>query len=475
MSVLDNTGDSILQRRFTLGDLVDRQILPEVCNGYTELFQVGFKLLDQDGQVLVDTRGANEEFCSYLFTFPQGKQLCTRQVSLLRQAQAAENAVNSECFCGLRYLILPVKHEGNILGKLIFGPYQPAESNPPALDYLGEKFRPDVAGRLRSAVRRINEEVAGKVAWHILRVLEAMLYISYKHVLTSRVHLESINASYNELQQKNRTLQESFERLKELDRLKSNFLATISHELRTPLTSIIGYSEMLLEGLAGQLSPEQHEYVSTVMEKGEQLLGIINSILDFSKLEAGRVQLKPQQINVKDLIRGALTTMMPIARKAQVNISLAMAENLPPLVADAEKFSQILLNLLSNAVKFNRPGGRVEVIVDTFNRQRDPKQDADIPAALRPVHDEYLRLQVRDTGIGIAANQLERIFDSFYQVDGSSTREFGGTGLGLTIVRGLVEAHGGTIEVASQPGQGSTFTVLLPLEPRALAGGSDGT
>jgi two-component system sensor histidine kinase BarA len=274
-----------------------------------------------------------------------------------------------------------------------------------------------------------------------------------------------VTASYTELQQKNKELRESFERLKELDRLKSNFLATVSHELRTPLTSVIGYSEMLLEGLAGPLSDEQREYVGTIMEKGEQLLGLISGILDFSKIETGTLRLNPTPTNVVEVTHSAVTTVMPLARKLGITIEFFAEQNTPTIRADADKVRQVLVNILGNAVKFNRKQGKVSVKVGPVSR---PSQSArvgeDLPVALVPVTEEFVSVAVADTGVGIPSDKLDRIFDSFYQVDGSSTREYGGTGLGLAITRNLVEAHGGIIEVESEQGKGSTFTVLLPIE-----------
>jgi signal transduction histidine kinase len=269
--------------------------------------------------------------------------------------------------------------------------------------------------------------------------------------LTARLHIEAVQESYRELQEKNRQVELSYGKLKELDRLKSNFIATMSHELRTPLTSVIGYSEMMLEGLGGALTGEQREYVGIIMEKGENLLQLITSILDITKIEAGRVRLVLSDVELEPLVRDALSTVAPQARKKNLTVTFcdAMA-TLPKVHCDREKVRQCLINLLANAVKFTPAGGTITVGGSDLG-------------------DDRVALSVTDTGIGIAADHLPRVWDVFYQVDGSSTREYGGAGLGLAIVKSFVEAHGGEVQVASTPEHGSTFTLVFPRRATAAA------
>ena len=195
------------------------------------------------------------------------------------------------------------------------------------------------------------------------------------------------------------------------------------------------------------------------------MLGLISGILDFSKIETGTLRLNPAPANLVEVTRSAVTTVMPLARKLDINIDFFADQKTPTIHADADKIRQVLVNLLGNAVKFNRKEGKVSVRVEPISR---PSQSArvgeDLPVALVPATEEFVSIAVADTGVGIPGDKLDRIFDSFYQVDGSSTREYGGTGLGLAITRNLVEAHGGIIEVVSEQGKGSTFTVLLPVE-----------
>ncbi|HUH01833.1 MAG TPA: HAMP domain-containing sensor histidine kinase, partial [Kofleriaceae bacterium] len=256
--------------------------------------------------------------------------------------------------------------------------------------------------------------------------------------------------------------------LQEADRLKSNFLATVSHELRTPLTSVIGYSEMLLEGLAGTLNAEQGDYVQTVLSKADQLLQLITGILDASLLENGQLDLARRIIVVRELLDAVAATYAPQAQQRNVEIALEVPA-VPPLYGDERKIRQVLGNLLANAIKFTDGGGRVRVSVAVG--PLSPRNDAGrfgSPAARASSQTWGVRISVADDGIGIPPEKLRHIFEPFFQVDSSSTREYGGTGLGLTLAKRYVEAHGGEIWVDSRLGHGSTFTVSFPAAPDEL-------
>jgi two-component system, NarL family, sensor histidine kinase BarA len=227
----------------------------------------------------------------------------------------------------------------------------------------------------------------------------------------------------------------------------------MSHELRTPLTSIIGYSEMLSEGLAGPLNPEQGEYVRTIVDKGETLLKLISSILDISQIEAGKVRLAFEPVDVGELLQNALTSVAPQAQKKGVGLRVRRPEGPQARVgADRDKLRQVVVNLLANAVKFTPAGGTVSVQLS----EQGPQPE---------LGREGYRILVEDSGVGIPSDQFDRIFQSFYQVDNSSTREFGGAGLGLAIVKSFVEGHGGVVRVASELGHGARFTAVLPVRP----------
>ena len=232
----------------------------------------------------------------------------------------------------------------------------------------------------------------------------------------------------------------------------------MSHELRTPLTSIIGYSEMLESGIAGDLQSEQLEFVETIRTKGEQLLALITSLLDLSKLEQGVLRLDAIPLNVAAIVEDIAKTFHPHAVKKGITIDSHVGEGLPQVIGDAMRMKQILSNLAENAIKFTPAGGTV-----TFAAEAREMEDEDgLGAALMAEPRRGVAFLVRDSGQGMPKAELPRIFDAFYQVDGGSTREHGGTGLGLSIVKRLVDAHHGTITVDSEPGEGTEFVVLIP-------------
>jgi signal transduction histidine kinase len=325
-----------------------------------------------------------------------------------------------------RWVVLRMLHEGDGIGLLVVGP----------------------------CACTLPEEQARRLGAHLGRVAEAFLLEGVKRAMSARMHMATVEEANRELTEKNRRLAQAVERLQEADRVKSNFLATVSHELRTPLTSVIGYSEMLLEGIAGELNEEQREYVRTVMEKGDQLLVLITGILDISRMEAGEMKFDKEPFDLDEVVSVALSTIAPHARRKKLALACDLPTDLPPVLGDRDKIRQVLLNLLGNAVKFTPEGGKVAI------------QAEEAPLAPNPADGTHgVRVAVRDSGIGVAPEHHARVFDPFFQVDNSSTREYGGTGLGLSIVKRFIEAHGGHVWVDSQEGEGATFYFTLPLAP----------
>ncbi len=249
---------------------------------------------------------------------------------------------------------------------------------------------------------------------------------------------------YEETQQRAKALAEANLRLQELDRLKTQFLANMSHELRTPLNSIIGFSEILMDGLMGQMTPEQVECVRDIHDSGEHLLTLINDILDLSKIEAGRMELEPTTFDVAELLEEVQATVTPLIESKSQVLTLEYSDDLPLLTADRFRVKQVLLNLLSNAHKFTPAEGHITLTC----RLADPNT---------------MLFSVADTGIGIKPEDQEIIFEEFRQVIDSSNQEMTGTGLGLAISKRLVAMHGGRIWVESEYGHGATFSFLLPL------------
>ena len=255
--------------------------------------------------------------------------------------------------------------------------------------------------------------------------------------------LRSVQDKYNrELAAANQELALQNEEIERANRLKSEFLASMSHELRTPLHTIIGFAELLGEELKGPLNDNQRRFVGHIHKDSMHLLALINEILDLSKIEAGRLELKRQTFDVRAAIEEAVTTVRPQIDAKQIHLELSL--NLKVSIhADPLRFKQILLNLLSNAVKFT-PQDRYIGVTAALN-------------------DGFVEISVQDTGIGIAAEEHEAIFDKFRQVSATTRGVREGTGLGLAITKELVEQHGGAITLQSEPGKGSRFTFTVPI------------
>jgi len=238
-------------------------------------------------------------------------------------------------------------------------------------------------------------------------------------------------------------LQQALQKLAELNRLKANFVANISHELRTPLSQIIGYMDLVTDGSLGDLNPDQGKALGSAGVAIKQLGRLIEDLIRVASGARGELVLNLTPVSLAAVAKRALNLSTSKAAKDNVRISLEIPAGLSPAQADEEKISWVLFQLLDNAIKFTPTGGEVKVSVE-------PRADR-------------LRVSVRDTGIGIPPERLSEIFIPFHQLDGSSTRYYGGTGLGLALVKSIVEAHHTQIEVESQPGQGSTFSFELPV------------
>lgn len=253
---------------------------------------------------------------------------------------------------------------------------------------------------------------------------------------------EELMASKEELGRKNEDLTNANLRLRELDRLKSVFLSNMSHELRTPLTAIVGFSELLIDKVMGEMSQEQVDAMENILTSAQHLLNLINDILDISKIEAGKMELQPEAFQPEAVIYLVRRTVSPLVERKKLTLNIKTAEGIPDIYADPGKIKQILLNLVGNAIKFTPEGGAITIGAE--------------------FKDNCLVLSVADTGIGIKPEDREKIFLEFQQLDDTASRGSGGTGLGLTLTKRLTELHGGRIELESEAGKGSKFTVYIP-------------
>jgi len=257
---------------------------------------------------------------------------------------------------------------------------------------------------------------------------------------------ERFNVMADSIQESHVTLESRVaEKTRDLElanRHKSEFLANMSHELRTPLNAIIGFSEVLAEQMFGKLNAKQMEYATDIHGSGQHLLSLINDILDLSKIEAGRLDLESSEFDVRAAIANASTLVRERVQRQGLTLKVDVGPDVTTWRADARRFKQVLVNLLSNAVKFTPMGGQVTVCAS--------------------IHDDRLRVGVSDTGVGIAESDMPLLFEPFRQVGPSDRGKAEGTGLGLSLVRSLIELHRGTLTVHSQVGEGSTFTFELP-------------
>jgi signal transduction histidine kinase len=293
---------------------------------------------------------------------------------------------------------------------------------------LGYAISWSVIGPLRAIDARFDELAAGDFAKRI--------------DVANRDELGEVASNLNRTSAE---LGQLYRQIEAANQHKSEFLANMSHELRTPLNAIIGFSEVLLERLFGDLNEKQDEYLKDIHSSGKHLLSLINEILDLSKIEAGRMELEPSHFSLDGSIGDALTLIRERAQKHGITLGQDVDPGLGEITADERKFKQILLNLLSNAVKFTPDGGRIDVLA------RREESNA--------------LISVRDTGIGIAPSDQAAVFEEFRQVGTDFTRKSEGTGLGLTLTKKFVELHGGRIRLESEPGKGSTFTFTIPIRP----------
>ncbi len=413
---------SAIDAPVTLGDLLGLEELRDIVALYRELHGMDVSIADRSGAVVAST---------------------VRDPAAVHAALALDRGEPAELACSApdaRLALHPMCYEGRHLATVLVGPY------------TGGAQGVDGSEGAHAS------QGAGAVSRHVASMLEIIAYHAHARVMTSTLHSEAMEENFQELAAKNERLQQAVDHMQEVDRLKSSFLATVSHELRTPLTSVIGYAEMLYEGLAGPLNNEQREYMQTILNKADQLLQLITALLEASILESGPVPMQREPLFMSQIIDRVVSGLGPQARTRRIEVR-ALDPELPRALGDARKIRQVLRNLIANAVKFTSESGHIEIDVQVGPLSRHAGPDA----------ERGLRVVVADSGIGIPLENQELIFEPFFQVDSSSTRRYGGTGLGLTLAKSYIEANGGYIWVESTPGQGSSFTFSIPTIPEELA------
>jgi two-component system sensor histidine kinase BarA len=450
--------ESVLQKQLVLGELLDLPSFTNVCKTFVDLYKIGLKVFDARGTKLVDMKIASGDFCAYMFTGPNGKRLCTETVTHIKVRPldapqlGKDNIAMRNCFSGLRYLMMPILYEGDMLGRIIFGPFMPDDVGDLGADLksLEGEFDLGKAKDLIDRIRRAPETTVRRIMEHFARIVDVLVFTSHRAMISSQLHIESVTESYREVQEKNKKLSDALERLQELSRLKSNFLATVSHELRTPLTSVIGYSEMLLAGLAGEMNEEQKDYLKTILEKGESLLRLISSILDLSRIEARGVQLHRKPTDLEEVMQSAVESVLPQSYKKNLQLTSDLSPAVKHVTVDADKIRQCVVNLLSNSVKFTPAGGHILV-------QAGPAENA--PSSSGPFGSSgWFQISVTDNGIGIPAEHRADIFTMFARVHPGVE----GHGIGLGTVARLVGDLDGRVGVDDARGGGTEVWFELP-------------
>lgn len=447
----------------TLEELVDRGTLEEFVSSFFELFRVPLKVFDAASGLVAGLRSDLPAY-EYLNQFPAARREVSRMVAEIKAARPEPGEdVQVKCCTGAYYRVAAIGHDGRTIGKFVLGPYLPPDWSglPEQLLTSAPDMSRDQVTSLVQKFPKVQSKTISQIGKHLLSSLDVMLFSGHKALLASSMHLASVTESYRLLAEKNEGLLAANERLREVDRLKSNLLATVSHELRTPLTSIIGYSEMLREGIAGPLGGEQRDFVVTIHEKGTQLLELISGLLDLSKMENGTLTLRKSPVNLGPIVLDVLQTLAPMARTRGVHLQGDCDPGMPPLLGDGTRLRQVILNLADNALKFTPTGGQVTIRVRTTTMSPEAEGAGLVLLAARQTAAE---ITVTDTGVGIPDAEKTKVFEPFYQVDSGSTREVGGTGLGLSIVQRLVQGHQGTIHVEDNLPSGAKMVVVIPLK-----------
>jgi signal transduction histidine kinase len=318
---------------------------------------------------------------------------------------------------------------------------------------LAKEINPDVAviimtgyASIEASVNAVNE---GAYAYFVTPVNMDEMKTAIVNALRQQMLSRENKRLVDDLQRSNKLLFEANRQLRAATEAKSAFLAHMSHELRTPLNAIIGFSDLLLGSVAGEINNQQRQCLEDILSSGKHLLSLINDILDLSKVEAGKMDIRPESLRLADVVDDAVTTVKPMLDDSRHEMAISIAEDLPPIYGDRNRLKQILLNLLSNAIKFTPDGGKLYL---ETNRK-----------------GKFCQVSMVDNGIGIRKEDQTSIFEPFTQLDTQPGERKQGTGLGLALTKQLVELLGGKIWVESEYGKGSKFNFIIPLAEKEAA------
>jgi signal transduction histidine kinase len=465
----------VIEHPRTLDALVALNTARDALGALWELTHVPLRVVRADGTVWLELSEPNgpAAICQYVDAFELTRSECESLVQLTRTApiEAAQpNAAQTHrCFTGAMYRRADVYLLGDLLGKVILGPFRPANALAADAVFSALDKRVDVAiaDRQFSYMPALEPAVADRIVQSVRTTIEALAATAYESELSRVMQQLTHDGVTSEMARKNDALEQANARLIELDRVKVTFLGTMSHELKTPLTSILGYAEMLSENIGGELSAEQRQFVGVIYDRSNQLLQMISSLIELARLDQGRLRTQQAAVDIAALIREVVQTFLPIARKRELHLDASGIEALPLISGDVGYLRQVLYNLVDNAMKFTPSHGRIRVeAIKTTANLRDPSIDdgENVGLSVLAPPQEAIEIRVRDSGVGIAPAERERVFAAFYQVDASVTRAFSGAGLGLAIVKRILDGHGATVRIEDNPdGQGVALVVTLPV------------
>ncbi|MBW2261665.1 MAG: PocR ligand-binding domain-containing protein [Deltaproteobacteria bacterium] len=444
-------------------DLASADDLETLCTSFGSLLGVGIRIVDAEGRGLASHR-LLADACEYLHGFPSMTGECESFFQrILKPDGDADGHVVHHCYAGLAYATMPLHYDGDLLGNIVLGPFRPSRGSGAAGQ--AELTSGVDRAKLETLVERtrsISAEGLGRIFSAVVTLLLVILRMGHKVMATGLAHTLSVEESYRQLLEKNKELEDHQRRLEEVDRLKSNLLATMSHELRTPLTSIIGYSDMLASGMGGgELTEDQLGYVSTIAEKGEGLLGTISTILDVASLESGRFEVERQRTPITEIVESAVHKVKEASPRRDVKLELGELSS-AVVVVDPEMVGKAIYQLIDNAMKFSKPGGHVQVQVRELSQR--PKGDEAVGYVVMAPKLNWVEIMVCDYGVGMPQEIQKKIFEPLFQGDDSVTRRHGGLGLGLALVKHYVAANEGRVRVESTEGEGSTFYIRFPRE-----------